>query len=60
MSFERINFNIKSDLLQKVNRFCSNGYGRSALLNYLIAQALNDKNAMKLLEELETKRKDRE
>lgn len=40
--YERINFNIKKDLLIRVDEYCSAGYGRSALLNYLVAVALKD------------------
>lgn len=46
----RINFNIKSDLIEKVDSYCSAGYGRSALLNYLVAVALNDSKAVSYLE----------
>lgn len=50
--YERINFNIKVELLEKISEFTSNGYGRSALLNYLIASALNDENLQETLDYL--------
>lgn len=54
--YERINFNIKSDLLETVDKYCSAGYGRSALLNYLVARSLDDPITLDLLETLYSKR----
>lgn len=55
--YERINFNIKSDLLAIVDTYCSAGYGRSALLNYLVASALGNPAAVRVLDELVEKRR---
>lgn len=56
--YERINFNMKSDLLAIVDTYCSAGYGRSALLNYLVASALGNPATVRLLDELVAKRKE--
>lgn len=56
--YERVTFNMKSDLLEKVDVYCSAGYGRSALLNYLIASALSDDTVIKLFDELLEKRRE--
>lgn len=55
--YERINFNIKKDLLSVVDEYCSAGYGRSALLNYLVAVALSSPAAVNVLDDLVSKRK---
>lgn len=55
--YERINFNIKTDLLAIVDTYCSAGYGRSALLNFLVASALSNPSAISLLDELAGKGK---
>lgn len=56
--YQRINFNIKNELLDVVDVYCTAGYGRSALLNYLVAAALSSPSTVSLLDELVSKRKD--
>lgn len=54
--YERINFNIKQDLLAIVDSYCSAGYGRSALLNYLVASALSANSVVSALDTLKAQR----
>lgn len=56
--YERINFNIKKELLSVVDEYCSAGYGRSALLNYLVSAALSNPSSVSVLDELKAKRKE--
>lgn len=56
--YERINFNIKHELLEEVDKYCSAGYGRSALLNYLVAEALSRESVKAILDGLKAQRQD--
>lgn len=56
--YERINFNIKAELLSVVDTYCSAGYGRSALLNYLVASALSSPATVSILDDLVKTRRD--
>lgn len=49
--YTRINYNISNGLLEEITKYTgSNGAGRSALLNYLVASALANKAVVEMLE----------
>lgn len=51
-SYTRINFNIMDSNLEIINQYTgSNGAGRSALLNFLVASALSNKAVIEVLEQ---------
>lgn len=51
-SYTRINFNILDSNLEIINQYTgSNGAGRSALLNFLVASALSNKAVIEVLEQ---------
>lgn len=54
-SYYRINYNILSSLYEVLEQYTgSNGAGRSALLNFLVASALSNKAVVEVLEERKT------
>lgn len=54
-SYYRINYNILPSLYEEIEKYTgSNGAGRSALLNYLVASALANKAIVEMLEDRKT------